>query len=143
MEKILLAYDGPTNAGAALEEAASHAKAEGATITVLSVVTPGQEPTRFGTGPRPQAEDDVAIARARLEELGVQSTSKIVEGDAAEAILAEARSGGYDLVVTGSRGRGPVARLLLGSVSRAVSDVTPCPMLIVTDEHKVRVEPHA
>lgn len=141
--KILLAYDGPTNSGAALEEAAAIAKAEGGSVTVLSVATPAQEPSRFATGPRPHAEEDVAIARKRLDELGVQSETKVASGDAAETILDEARAGGYDLLVTGSRGRGAVARLLLGSVSHRVANETPCSMLVVTDEHKVRIEPRS
>lgn len=141
--KILLAYDGPNNAGAALEEAATIAKAEGAEVTVLSVVTPDQEPTRFATGPQPHADEDVAIAAARLKEMGVVSHGKVATGDAAETILGEARSGGYDLLVTGSRGRGLVARLLLGSVSARVSGETPCPLVVVSDGHRVRVEPRS
>ena len=37
----------------------------------------------------------------------------------------------YDLIVIGSRGKGGIGRLLLGSVSEAVARDAPCPVLIV------------
>ncbi|MFZ5826275.1 MAG: universal stress protein [Bacillota bacterium] len=54
-----------------------------------------------------------------------------VVGAPGEAILNEARQGGYDLVVMGRRGLSPLKELLLGSVSQAVLHGTACPMLIV------------
>lgn len=139
--KVLLAYDGEEHSRYALDESLALAKNENAAITLLSVVTPDQEPSRFATGPRPHAREDVAAAHAYLRENGVESEMKIVEGDAADTIVDEAAAGGYDLLVTGSRGRGPVARMLLGSVSHAVSERTPCPLLVVGETHRVRVEP--
>jgi len=37
----------------------------------------------------------------------------------------------YDLIVVGSRGKGGIGRLLLGSVSEAVARAAPCSVLIV------------
>jgi len=54
-----------------------------------------------------------------------------VVGAQGEAILTEARQGGYDLLVMGRRGLSPLKELFLGSVSQAVLHGTPCPMLIV------------
>jgi nucleotide-binding universal stress UspA family protein len=53
----------------------------------------------------------------------------LVEGNAAEAIV-EAASGA-DLVVVGSRGRGGLRSLVLGSVSSAVICHSPCPTVVV------------
>jgi nucleotide-binding universal stress UspA family protein len=38
---------------------------------------------------------------------------------------------GVDVLVTGSRGYGPLGSVLLGSVSRYAADHAPCPLLVV------------
>jgi nucleotide-binding universal stress UspA family protein len=139
--KLLLAYDGAEHSRPALEEAARVAAAEGATVTILSVVPPEASPSRFGTGPRPQVEEQSTEAHAYLRERGVESEMKVQAGDPADLILAEATAGGYDLIVTGTHGRGTVARLVLGSVSHRVAERAPCAVLVVGSEHRLRVEP--
>jgi nucleotide-binding universal stress UspA family protein len=53
----------------------------------------------------------------------------LVEGDAATVLLEAARTA--DLLVVGSRGRGGLAGLLLGSVSRKCAERATCPVAIV------------
>ena len=48
----------------------------------------------------------------------------------AEEIAARARAIEADLIVVGSRGRGPLATSILGSVSAGVIDRAPCPVLV-------------
>jgi nucleotide-binding universal stress UspA family protein len=54
-------------------------------------------------------------------------------GGASEAIQSVAESAGAELVVVGSRGRGSVGSLLLGSVSRRLAVHGPCPTVIVPE----------
>jgi nucleotide-binding universal stress UspA family protein len=51
-------------------------------------------------------------------------------GDPVAKLLADAEIG-VDLLVLGSRGFGPVMRLLIGSVSSRVIREAPCPVLVV------------
>ncbi|HKI66281.1 MAG TPA: universal stress protein, partial [Solirubrobacterales bacterium] len=53
-----------------------------------------------------------------------------LDGPPAQA-LAEACEDGVDLLVAGSRGYGPMTRLLLGSVSSRLVAIAPCPVLVV------------
>lgn len=140
--KVLLAYDGAEHSQPALDEVATLAAAEGnVDVTILSVVSTADAPSRFATGGRPRAHEHVERAHAYLREQGIRAEIKIEAGDPATKILEEARRGGYDLLVTGTRGRGPVARLLLGSVSHKLADETPCTLLVISEGHRLRVEP--
>jgi nucleotide-binding universal stress UspA family protein len=141
--KMLLAYDGSDHSRVALEEAIRVAREAVTRVTILAVVTEAEAPSRFATGPRPHAQDDVVAAHARFAEVGIDAKMKVAEGDPATEILREASEGDYDLVVTGSRGRGPVRRLVLGSVSHEVAELAPCTVLVVSDDHTLRIEPKA
>ena len=53
----------------------------------------------------------------------------MIEGKAAD-VLVEATAD-FDLLVLGSRGYGPLKRVLLGGVSAKVVDEAACPVLVV------------
>jgi nucleotide-binding universal stress UspA family protein len=141
--KILLAYDGFEHSQHALDETAKLAAGGHGEVTVLSVVPPDARGSKAGghVGLRPHAHEDVARAHAYLRERGIESEMKMEHGDPAEEIVAEARTGGHDLVIVGSRGLGPVGRLMLGSVSTKVVDRSPCPVLVAGEDMSERIEP--
>jgi nucleotide-binding universal stress UspA family protein len=141
--RILLTYDGFDHSRHALEETAKLAAEGKGEITVLSVVPPDARGSKSGGHVmlRPHSHEDVARAHAYLRELGIPSEMKMEAGDPAEQIVAEATTGGYDIVVVGSRGHGAVGRLLLGSVSTEVVARAPCPVLVAGADMTERIEP--
>jgi nucleotide-binding universal stress UspA family protein len=56
---------------------------------------------------------------------------RIVEGDVAEQVAGAARDVGAAYVVVGTRGRGQLARLILGDTTQSILQRTPCPVLVV------------
>ncbi|MFN8161137.1 MAG: universal stress protein [Solirubrobacterales bacterium] len=141
-ERILVAYDGSAHAELALGHAAGLARAGGGELTVLDVVP---KPTSWvlagGMAPpidlRHLQDEMQAGHREQLDRAlesvpeGVAASGKLVVGEPGPAIVEEARSGGSDLIVVGSRGRGEARSLFLGSVSQYVSHASPVPVLIV------------
>jgi nucleotide-binding universal stress UspA family protein len=68
----------------------------------------------------------------RIEEIGgVTAGAHLRRGRPAETITAVAEELGAGLVVVGSRGLGPVKRLVMGSVSEGVVDLASRPVLVV------------
>ncbi len=69
---------------------------------------------------------------ARAKKSGVDLIeSKMETGDVAETILNTIAEDQVDLVILGTRGIGPVARLLMGSVATKVVQFAECPCLTV------------
>ena len=131
-ERVAIAYDGTPESKAALARAGQLAEASHAAVWVLTVVAPPVAlPGAVGYTPVNPPEP------ARIIEEGVRALEDRVpvEGrrlDGAPApVLAEACESGVDLLVVGSRGYGPAARVLLGSVSTKLINSAPCPVLVV------------
>lgn len=60
---------------------------------------------------------------------GVEVTGSVAEGNPVEVLLNASRDA--DLLVVGSRGRGGLAGLLLGSVSQRCVERATCPVVVV------------
>lgn len=75
---------------------------------------------------RRSLEADIATVRRD----GLMVTARVLVGRPATVLVAHARESGADLVVVGSRGRGPIASMVLGSVSAEIAVDAPCPVLV-------------
>ena len=78
----------------------------------------------------------VQQARARITALGD------IEPHAAYGVPAEelaVYSASQDLLVVGSRGYGPVGRLVHGSTSRRLGQTARCPLLVLTRDARARL----
>jgi nucleotide-binding universal stress UspA family protein len=141
--KILLAYDGFEHSKHALEEAAELAANGVGELTILSVVPESEAGASKAGGHRwlaPHAHQDVAIAHRYLAERGIQAEMRIAYGDPVEEIRKEAEDGGHDFIVVGSHGHGTVGQLFLGSVSKALLEAAPCPVMVAGKDTTVRRE---
>ena len=83
-----------------------------------------------GPAARHRLEEEAEL-RAAVDSLGedIDSELDILFNDPVDGLLAAARH--VDLLVMGSRGRGPLRAAILGSVSHSVARRAPCPVLIL------------
>jgi nucleotide-binding universal stress UspA family protein len=135
MRHILVAVDGSAGSRAAVTEGVELARAAGAAVTFVAV--------RHGIPllgkPYYQRKLSEQLARFRpaLEEAmtaaadaGVEAEAETLEGDVVESILRVAVYRDVDMIVVGTRELGPVAGAMLGSVSKALVDLAPMPVLV-------------
>jgi nucleotide-binding universal stress UspA family protein len=61
----------------------------------------------------------------------IAATGRALSGVPGPAIVEACEEAGADLLVAGSRGYGPVRRVLLGSVSTQLVHQAHCPVLVV------------
>jgi nucleotide-binding universal stress UspA family protein len=80
----------------------------------------------------------VQALAAELRGHGVEAVGLLVQGPIGEKIVEQAEELGADLLVVGTRGRGMLADLLLGSVSGWVVRHAPCPVVVVPPERAPR-----
>jgi len=140
LRRVAVAFDASPESKVALDHAAALAAAAGARLRLIAAVEPLVFPA-FVNVPaggayaemirtrRKYLEDEIESASATLPR-GVPVGTRVVDGNAVDAI-ATAAEFGVDLLVVGSRGWGPVRRVLLGSVSARLLRVAPCPVLVV------------
>ncbi|MFS8204725.1 universal stress protein [Streptomyces sp. CWNU-52B] len=84
---------------------------------------------------------EAAAHRARRRRPDVKVDTEVLQDAPVPALVREARRAA--LLVLGSRGRGGVAELLLGSVSLAVAAHADCPVIVLRGDHSSRTGPEA
>ena len=76
---------------------------------------------------RDEAEADVRAAVAELDD--IRATAEAVVGDPLVELSKLARA--VDLLVVGSRGWGPLRRVLLGNTAAALTHEAHCPLIVL------------
>ena len=141
--RVLIAYDGSAGAEQTLRLADSIDWPPDSTLRIAAVI----EPTLLFVGapmaggfdvssPEVDAQitayqqEQVAKAAASLRSADRTVEGIVLRGRPATALVGEATRFGAEVVMGGSRGRGTISSLLLGSVSAEVVDHAPCPVLV-------------
>jgi nucleotide-binding universal stress UspA family protein len=132
---VVVGVDGSEAAMHALDWAAHQARLEDRPLTLLHVATLG---TVAGLGVDTRAISSVmqSEGRAVLQRASERAAAHGVGAIHSELLMDDPRSVLLDasrhahLVVVGSRGRGPVASLLLGSVGVALTQHAACPVVV-------------
>ncbi len=130
---IAVGYDGTPEAKLALRRAEELARPANATLRILTVAAPPVViPGAVGYTPVPEPPEPDKILNEALESVDskLAAQGQRLDGSPAAA-LVKACDNGADLLVLGSRGYGPLARTLLGSVSRKTAQDAPCPVWVV------------
>lgn len=132
VETVLVPTVGGPHAALASDVAAAIAAMNGATVTVLSVVT----------GEGPMADPDAArrkVRRTATQFPDVPVEQRVVNApDSAAGILEVAVD--HDLVVLGATGTGLVRPPVIGSVADTVARETDCPVLIAKHRAESRLD---
>ncbi len=136
IRKILVPLDGSKPSFKGLDEAVYLARQCGATITGMHVVS--IYPRNWDDLVNPlktklfkDAQEMMDRAEVISAQNGIVFHKKIFYGDPKSDIVDYIRKHGFDLVIVGSRGFGPVKEMFLGSVSTAVLHRSKIPVLII------------
>jgi nucleotide-binding universal stress UspA family protein len=140
--RILHPSDFSTVSNAAFAKAVEIAKADGAELVVVHILTPvgpliGDgyvSPRTFEElerAAREQGRKRLDALAARAKKAGVRVTSVLAEGVPWQEIVRLVRSKRADLLVMGTHGRSGLAKFFLGSVAERVVASSPCPVLTV------------
>lgn len=140
---ILVAIDGSPDADEALAQAIDLAESQHARLTIFSSVAAPAAVAYTGVSGEVAANlaldaeaDTEKILRTAVERIpdGVSVSTVLSNGHVLPALLEQIKNGQHDLLIMGSRGRGAVRSVLLGSVSHYVLNHSPVPVLIVHAE---------
>jgi nucleotide-binding universal stress UspA family protein len=137
-KKVVWATDGSEAADRALAVAtrmAAEADGEVLGVHVVELTMPGKAGGRFPVYAN-EEELQAKIERqlAEVSTNGVSARMRMARayvGDAAHEIAEATREESGEVIVVGTRGRGPLTGLLLGSVTQRLLHIAPCPVLAV------------
>lgn len=138
---VVVGVDGSEASKRAIAFAAEEASFRGVPLVAVYAwmppLTPGLEylwSEELVTAQQAAAEESIAIGTAGLAERypDLEVRREIVQAPPVTALLQVAETA--EMVVVGSRGRGGISRLLLGSVSHGVLNALPCTTVVTRAE---------
>jgi nucleotide-binding universal stress UspA family protein len=137
---VLVAFDGSADAEEALAEAIDLAEAERTRLTLMMGIPQlpvisylslsGQACAELDADTRSRSEATLRRARDGVPD-DLPVCTILTAEPIRSALIEQIKRGNHDLIVMGSRGRGAVRSVLLGSVSHYVLHHSPIPVLIV------------
>jgi nucleotide-binding universal stress UspA family protein len=139
-KKILIATDGSENARRAASYGVNIAKATGAEVHALYIIsTQHAVTTRTVMGWSEAFEEYLAnkggVAIADVEKLGKEAGVKVepvfLKGIPADKILNYAEENNIDLIVMGTHGLTGIKRFLIGSVAESVVRHSKAPVMVI------------
>ncbi|RQG95508.1 universal stress protein [Natrarchaeobius chitinivorans] len=138
-ERILVPTDGSSHADAAADTALELASALDATVAALSVAETGplgavSLPGDTGSAEAvlgERADEFVTQIADQARERDVSITTEVRQGVPVREVLEYAEEIDADLIVMGTRGRGGISRMMLGSVTEGVTRHSDCDVLVV------------
>jgi len=145
MTTLLVAIDNSDLSRKVVSLATEQARALNAQIMVLCCIDPayatcgeplditaGEDPADFGAALDEQNTAELVIrhALAQLLGAGIEARGRVVAGESAETIVAQAAALEAKMIIMGRRHLSPFNRLLKGSVSAAVIERAHCPVLV-------------
>jgi nucleotide-binding universal stress UspA family protein len=138
IKRIGVCWDGSAEAELALRAAVELAWVSEAELLVLTAID--RVPAPYPSYPAPDVpdymlgddigEDVLEAAMDRIPE-GIGAAGQTVHGKPAIALSRQAQADRLDVLVSGSRGYGPLGRVLLGGVSTKLMRLAPCPVIVV------------
>jgi nucleotide-binding universal stress UspA family protein len=129
MHEIGVGYDGSAESAHALELARALAAETGAKVSAFEAVA--MPVTGYVAGKqllKDAVEAVLSEARDTISQLG-DVEAHVALGDPAEELALYSAS--LDLLIVGSRGYGPVGRLIHGSTSQRLAHMARCPLLVL------------
>ncbi len=142
MYKILLATDGSEHSFKTIDKAVQLLKMLQGSVTVLSVVE--DMPVYKGLGGLSARETELLhqgieqVAREGLDkteqalaEHGIEASTLLRKGRAADVICEVVEAGDFNMVIVGDTGFGGIKELFLGSVSNKVAHKAKADVLII------------
>jgi nucleotide-binding universal stress UspA family protein len=137
----IVAFDGSPQSKKASDLATDIGNKTGAEVRIVTVEDLEVLRREFGASPatvrlqekaRQGAESLVDRERARVARAGVATSAHVLtKGPPADETVKYAEDQEADLIVTGSRGRTGIQRILLGSVASRIVQLAHCPVLVV------------
>jgi nucleotide-binding universal stress UspA family protein len=124
---VVVGADGSAASRAAVDFAFEQAALRNAPL--LAVCALADAPGGLGGSRNRQEEVEQAMIRLEKEHSGIAVLRHVATGSARDALLAAARDA--QMLIVGSRGRGGLREMLLGSVSQALTCHAPCPVGVV------------
>ena len=139
--KVLAALDLDRTTPDVLREARIWARRLSAELILIHVAEPDPDFIGYGAGPESvrlavahkftRAHKQIEEAARELRKEGLDVTALLVQGATAESILREANRLSADVILMGTRARGAMRALIVGSVSKAVIRESTRPILLV------------